>query len=170
MKKNQIISRICIALLWLGVLVWGLFYLPAGVCVFLVLLILFVAYIDYVRNNKNKAKGPNSELNMEGLTAKYGAPDDVIVTNPTKGNDVDGCILVYRDRGFFVINGQEIRKDEITDVLLKNDGANPYMPADYQLHITTNREDYPWMSVSVGDEPGWANEALMSFRKEVSAI
>ena len=169
MKKNQIISRVSIVVLCLGIFVWGLFVLPAGAVIFL-LLVLIVAYIDYLRNSKNKLTGPNSELNVDGLTEKYGAPDDVIVTDPTKGNEVEGCILVYREKGFFIIRGLEVRENEITDVVLKNDGPNPYLPADYQLHITTSRDDYPWLTVSVGNEPGWANEALLLFKKELKAI
>ena len=169
MRKKQVTSRISLAVLCLGILIWGILVLPAGAVIFLFLL-LIVAYIDYFRHGKNKRQEGNSELNVERLTDKYGAPDDVIVTNPTKGNEVEGCILVFRNKGFFIINGLEVRKSEITDVVLKNDGPNPYLPADYQLHITTSREDYPWLTVSVGNEPEWANEALLLFRKELTAI
>ena len=167
MSKNQIISRCGIGMLCLGIFVWALFTLPAGAIVFLVI-ILLVAYIDYRRMEKNNVKGSNSELNMAGLTAKYGEPDNIIVTNPTRGNEVTGCILVYRTKGLFIINGLEVKKSEIEDYILKNEGSTPYMPADYYLRLSTTLENYPWISVSVGCEISWAEQVLTEFQNELA--
>ena len=104
---------------------------------------------------------------MVGLTEKYGQPDDVIVTNPTRGNEVEGCMLVYREKGLLIIRGVEVKKSAITDYVLKNDGPNPYMPADYYLRISTTLEDYPLLSVSVGYEISWAEQVLKEFQHEL---
>lgn len=164
MNQRKLISRIGILLLCLGILVWALFTLPAGaVVVFVVFLI--AAYINYVRNVKDKVEGPNEELNIEGLTEKYGIPDDTIIANPTRGSEVEGCILVYHDKGMLLINGLEVKKSEITDYVLKNDGPNPYLPADYQLRITTTLEEHPMLAVSLGNELTWAEQVMMEFKQ-----
>lgn len=168
MNKHQILSRVSIVALCLGIFIWALFVLPAGAIVFLII-ILIAAYVDYRRCEKNKLKGPNSELNVDGLIEKYGNPDDIIVANPTRGNEVGGCVLVYREKGFLIINGLEVKKSEITDYLLKNTGFNPYLPPDYQLYITTTLEDYPLLTVSLGNEVSWANEVLKQFQLELAA-
>ena len=168
MKKNKFISRIGIVILCLGVFVWALFSIPAG-AILILLLVLIVAYINYSKTEKHKIIGPNSELNVEGLTEKYGNPDDVIITNPTRGNEVDACILVYRNKGLLIINGLEVKKSEITEYVLKNDGPNPYLPADYHVHITTTLEDYPQLCVSLGNELSWAEEVLKQLQQEMAA-
>lgn len=167
MNKNQIVSRISIAVLCLGLFIWALFILPGGAVVFF-LIFLIAAYFDYKRGNWNKVESPNSELNIEGLVAKYGTPDDTIVANPTCGNDVEGCILVYRKEGLLIINGLEVKKSEITDYVLKNDALTPYLPTDYQLHISTAMDDYPNLYVPVGNELTWAEQVLVEFKQEMS--
>ena len=164
MNKRKLISRIGILLLCLGIFVWALFTLPAAGLIVLVIF-LIAAYINYVRNGKDKVEGPNDELNMEGLIEKYGTPDDTIIANPTRGSEVGGCILVYHDKGILLINGLEVKKTEITDYVLKNDGPNPYLPADYQLHITTTLENYPLLSVSLGNEVTWAEQVMLEFKE-----
>ena len=167
MKKTNLISRLSIGLLCLGIFAWALLTLPAGAMLVLIIF-LIAAYINYIRNVKNKVEGPNSELNIEGLTEKYGTPDDTIIANPTRGNEVEGCILVYREAQLMIINGLEVKKSEITDCVLKNDGVNPYMPADYQLRLTTTLKDYPTLSVSLGNEISWAEQVLLEFQKEIN--
>lgn len=166
MKRNQILSRLGIFMLCVAILVWAVVTLPVGV-VFILVIFLIVAYISYLKTNKDNLDGPNRELNIQGLTEKYGTPDDMITTDPTRGNEVQGCILVYREKGFFVINGLEVKKSEITDCVLKNDGPHPYLPADYHLHLATTLDDYPVLTVSVGNEVSWAEQVLMEVQKEL---
>ena len=168
MTRNQLIARISVGILCLGIFVFALFTLPSGALVFLVILLMAAAY-DYKRKGKTHVKGPDHELNIQGLVEKYGDPDDTIISNPTRGNEVEGCILVYRAKGFLIINGLEVKKSEITDYVLKNDGLNPYLPADYQLHITTTLDDYPMLCVSLGNEISWAEEVLREFQQEMKA-
>ena len=167
MNKNQLVSRISTAVLCLGLFVWALFVLPGGAVIF-VLIFLIAAYFDYKRGAKNEVEGPNSELNMDGLIKKYGTPDHTIIANPTCGNDVEGCILVYHNEGFMIINGLEVKKSEITDCVLKNDASIPYLPSDYQLHISTTLDDNPNLYVPVGNEHTWAEQVLMELKNEMT--
>ena len=167
MTRKEKTARISIGVLCLGLFVLALFTLPGAAIVFLAIF-LIAAFFDYKHRTKNMVEGPNSELNMEGLVEKYGDPDDTIIANPTRGNDVEGCILVYREKGFFIINGLEVKKSEITDYIMKNDGPNPYLPADYQLHITTTLDDYPMLCVSLGNEIFWAEQVVIEFKDEMN--
>ena len=168
MTRNQLVARISIGVLCLGLFVFALFTLPGAAMVFIAIF-LIAAVIDYKRKAKKHVEGPNCELNIQGLVDKYGDPDDTIIANPTRGNEVEGCILVYREKGFLIVNGLEVKKSEITDYVLKNDGPNPYLPADYQLHLTTTLEDYPMLCVSLGNEISWAEEVLREFQQEMKS-
>lgn len=168
MTRNQLVARISIGVLCLGLFVFALFTLPGAAMVFIAIF-LIAAVIDYKRKAKKHVEGPNRELNIQGLVDKYGDPDDTIIANPTRGNEVEGCMLVYREKGFLIVNGLEVKKSEITDYVLKNDGPNPYLPADYQLHLTTTLEDYPMLCVSLGNEISWAEEVLREFQQEMKS-
>ena len=169
MTRKEKTARISIGVLCLGLFVFALFTLPGSAMIFL-LIFLIAAYFDYKHKSKNQVEGQNKELNVQGLVEKYGDPDDTIIANPTRGNDVEGCILVYKEKGFLIINGLEVKKSEITDYVLKNDGANPYLPADYQLHLTTTLDDYPMLCVPLGNEISWAEEVLREFQQEIQSL
>ena len=165
--KKKIIYRIGIILLYVGIFLWGVFTLPAGAVVFLALFFL-VVYFDVFRKRKKQLKAPDAELNVQGLVEKFGEPDDMIVANPTRGNEVDSTILVYREKGFLIISGLVVKKSEIKDVVLKNEEI-PYLPADYQLRFTTDLKDYPCLFVPVGNTLTWGNEVLLQLQQELSS-
>lgn len=164
--KKKLLYRLGIILLYVGIFLWGVFSLPAGAVAFLVLFIL-VVYIDFSRKKKKQIEAPNDELNIQGLVEKYGEPDDMIIANPARGNEVDSTILVYRDKGFLIMSGLVVKKTEIKDVVLKNEEI-PYLPADYQLHVTTDIKDYPCLFIPVGNALTWGKEVLLQLQQELS--
>ena len=166
MKKNRFVSLIIVAALCVVVLALASFTLSfattVGLMVVLIVLLFFIG-----KGKKRHIADASGEPCMQKLTDRYGLPDDTLITNPARGNELEGCMLVYREKGMFVINGREIKKSDITDYALKNDATTPYFPADYYLRITTTLDDCPMLSVSVGNEISWAEQVLMLFKEEM---
>lgn len=127
----------------------------AGVFVVLLLLGLFVT----LRSDKASLARNDGTADLAAITNKYGAPDDSIVVNPTRGNEPDGVVLFYDREGFLYFNGIVVRKDEITDITFFN-SAIPYVGNDYQIAITTNSEEHPNVYIPTGNDLGWANNVL----------
>ncbi len=124
--------------------------------VFGVILFVFVVAI-YVMSKKRGQK--REEPRLDNFFKEFGTPDEQVVTDPLRSNEVTGSILCYTGLGFWVINGQVIRLSEIVSLNLKN-VENPYLPCDYKIHIETKRDDVPNIFVSVGADINWASDVI----------
>ena len=90
-----------------------------------------------------------------------GEPDDVIVVNPTKANEPEGSILLYRKEGVLVFFDKQIPLDKIVDVSVTN-VSNPYIPGAYHLLLVLS--DGKVTHIPAGPDREWANEALLQLR------
>ena len=88
-------------------------------------------------------------------------PDDVIVVNPTKANEPEGSILLYRKEGVLVFFDKQIPLDKIVDVSVTN-VSNPYIPGAYHLLLVLS--DGKVTHIPAGPDREWANEALLQLR------
>ena len=93
-----------------------------------------------------------------------GEPDDVIVVNPTKANEPDGSILIYRKEGVLVFFDKKIQLDKIVDVSVTN-VSNPYIPGAYHLLLVLS--DGKVAHIPAGADREWANEALLQLREAI---
>ena len=93
-----------------------------------------------------------------------GEPDDVIVVNPTKANEPDGSILIYRKEGVLVFFDKQIPLDKIVDVSVTN-VSNPYIPGAYHLLLVLS--DGKVTHIPAGADREWANEALIQLREAI---
>ena len=145
-----------------------------AVCIYLLFLkpiygiigLMVQGVITFMQRNKKSEPTPQRPLLSDFIT-EYGLPEEHIVTNPTRGNDIDGAILYYRRLGFLVINGYMIYKNDITGMTLKNI-ENPYLPCDYQIRIETSSEDHPVLFVSVGADSHWATDVTRQLQVALS--
>ena len=162
MKGKVLISIIAlIAALW-----FVLYYIGVAVAV-VVLLLIFAGFLVSARpKNTNLIPDQVSE-NIQTVTDTYGTPDDIIIVNPTRGNELDGVVLVYDEKGFLYYNGILLNKNEITDVSFFN-AANPYMANDYQVVIKTTSERYPSVYISAGNELGWAKDLSTQIKSHLN--
>jgi hypothetical protein len=145
------------------VLVYTGYYTSAVIAIILFLLI-FASLLFSERHKNDVDLIPNLAFeNIQTVTETYGTPDDIVVVNPTRGNQLDGVILVYDEKGFLYINGIILNKNEITDVSFFN-AANPYMSNEYQIVIKTTSERNPSVYISVGNELGWAKNVLFQIK------
>ena len=135
-------------------------------------LVLGVACVAYgvcnlVVLKKRKARGIPEEEGADGAEGDSqpiqiaGEPDDVIVVNPTKANEPEGSILLYRKEGVLVFFDKQIPLDKIVDVSMTN-VSNPYIPGAYHLLLVLS--DGKVTHIPAGPDREWANEALLQLR------
>ena len=91
-------------------------------------------------------------------------PDDLIVVNPTKANEPEGSILLYRKESVIVYGDKQIPLDMITDVSMTN-VSNPYIPGAY--HFLLVLSDGQVVHIPAGQDREWANEALKQLREAI---
>lgn len=91
-------------------------------------------------------------------------PDELIVVNPTKANDPEGSILLYRKEGVLVYGDMKIPLDMITDVSMKN-VSDPYILGAYHLLLVLSNGEVT--HIPAGQDREWANEALIQLRDAV---
>ena len=92
-------------------------------------------------------------------------PDAQVIVNPTRPNEPDGSILVYRKENVLVYNGTQIPIDKIIDAFVVNANDNPYIPAAY--HIQLNQGNEKAARIPVGMDAEWANEALKQLKEAI---
>ena len=91
-------------------------------------------------------------------------PDELIVVNPTKANEPEGSILLYRKEGVLVFGDKQIPLDMITDVSMKN-VSDPYILGAYHLLLVLSNGQV--VHIPAGQDREWANEALIQLRDAV---
>ena len=94
-----------------------------------------------------------------------GEPDDQIVVNPTRANEPDGSILLYRKEGVLAYKDKRIPIDWIVDAFVINNNSNPYLPPEYYLRL--NLEDGSFERIPAGLDAEWAQEALKHLQEAV---
>ncbi|MCR5130162.1 MAG: hypothetical protein K6C10_01705 [Prevotella sp.] len=114
----------------------------------------------------NKEGSPSGKT-VDELVSIYGEPDDIVLLNAAKGNDANGVVLVYNARGLLIINGEEVRKSDITEVTFNN-AAMAYLPYDYQVMLTTRNKQKPEIHLYVGCDVEWARDVAEEIRKHIS--
>ena len=91
-------------------------------------------------------------------------PDDLIVVNPTKANEPEGSILLYRKEGVLVYGDKQIPLDMITDVSMTN-VSDPYILGAYHLLLVLSNGQVA--HIPAGQDREWANEALIQLREAI---
>ena len=91
-------------------------------------------------------------------------PDVLIVVNPTKANEPEGSILLYRKEGVIVYGDKQIPLDMITDVSMTN-VSDPYILGAYHLLLVLSNGQVA--HIPAGQDREWANEALIQLREAI---
>ena len=111
----------------------------------------------------------NSMLTVDELILLNGEPDDVILLDPTRGNDAQGVILVYMERRWFIINGEGISFDEIEDVTFNNTTIVSAQDS-YQVIIKLTGEQPTYFYLPVGYDRSWAVQVVKEIRQLIPKI
>lgn len=127
---------------------------------FLIVLAVIVLIALILKRRSTDPKAPDTK--SVPLPAE---PDAQVIVNPTRANDPEGAVLVYRKEGVLVYNGTQIPLDRIVDAFVVNANDNPYIPAAY--HIQLNMEKGKAARIPVGMDAEWANEALKQLQEAI---
>ena len=166
MKKTIFNIVFCIAIVAVPFFVNSLVLILA-----LVLLLVIGEWYDYKNEPKDVAPEPapepeGIETAIDNDLVQYGEPDDMIVIDPTRGNEPDGVILAYDTKGFLYYNGTIINKSEIRDVTFHN-AAIPYFVSDYQIIIATTSEAHPNVNIKVGSDLEIVKDVLVQIKSHL---
>ena len=146
MKRNTILAVIAILLLAFYYNVW-------------LLLLLVVILIGYFVNKYMEKREPPrvTFANTEDVELKYGEPDDVVVLDASKANELSALILFYTAQDVMVVAGDELKISDMVSVMPKN-MATPYTVDEYAVIITTKNPLRPSIHLRVGYDGGLARE------------
>ncbi len=123
----------------------------------LLALVVFIPFFLYRKHTRKDTVARPRLLTMEEVNAEYGEPDDCVVVDATRANEVAGCILVYNAKRLLLVAGEPLSMDDVVDVATVNT-ATPYTLGQYQLVITTRKPGREYVRVDAGLDSGWARE------------
>ena len=112
----------------------------------------------------------SEQQTLKDLIATYGEPDEIIVTDATRGSEAEGALLVYdkggkQDKGFFVYENHVIDKESITDITFNNScGTAFHLPDDFQVVISTNDERQPKIHIRAGNDISIVQEIILQMK------
>ena len=146
MKRNTILAVIAIFLLAFYYNVW-------------LLLLLVVIPIGYFTIKfMEKREPPRAAFaNTEEVELKYGEPDDVVVLDASRANELSTLVLFYTAQDVMVVAGEELKISDMVSVIPKN-MATPYTVDEYAVIITTKNPQHPTIHLRVGYDGGLARE------------
>ena len=107
---------------------------------------------------------------LQDLIDTYGTPDDIIVTDATRGNETDGVVLAYDKggsdgKGFFVCNGKVLDKSSITNITFNNNFGTAFgLPDEFQIVVTTNEENLPKCFIRAGNDIDTAKDIIKQMK------
>lgn len=152
MKKSIIIRNILLLVIAI-ILLENIFVQP----MLLALLVVPLAYGWQKLTHKEDEAVPARKhyQSIEEAEAELGTPDDMILTDATRGNELAGNIMVYLSRRLLVIDGVEVNMDDIADVATVN-MATPYTPGDYHVVLTLREPRKDYIRLPVGKDAQFA--------------
>ena len=127
------------------------------------LIVLAIIGLIYLILKKRSKEPQKPDTKPVALPAE---PDEQVVVNPTRANEPDGAILVYRQEKVLVYNGTQIPMDQIVDAFVINVNDNPYIPAAY--HIQLNLGKNKAARIPAGNDAEWAHEALKQLQEAIA--
>ncbi len=159
-------------LLWLAVILLAVFAFlmsNTGAAILLGgLLSLLLGKDRFERAANKKSNERDGTLqSMDEVTGRYGEPDDLVVTDAARGQELQGAIPVYDRLGLMVINGTETELKDITDITFNNAGT-PYGPPSYQVLIVTAGPPSRTQRIDVGYDAEWAKQIVLQLHRHLA--
>ncbi len=138
----------------------------------IILLVVFgfmLFLLEWRRNQRLKAQ-ERKPVSIDDIMSEKGEPDEIFVINPLLGSRSDGVVLLYKEKGVIVVNGEGIPVKNVTDVSFSN-YANAYLPSDYVVQIFTNLPGKDIIRIPTGsaNSPVFAKEIVQQIRSHVFA-
>ncbi len=155
MKRNIILPVIAIFLLIVLVFADAI----AGAIVFLALLLAYFLLRFLLSRKKDVVEETEGQSfsSLEEIVSNYGEPDDTIVLDASRANELSSLILFYKATDTAIIAGKVIRISEITGVAPKN-FALPYTVDEWGVVINTRNKACRDIHLRVGYDGGLASD------------
>lgn len=154
MKRNTVLSILAaVVIILCGLLDKAL----------LVLLIFPIGYFYFKHKEKKESIHTQPET-IEDIISRYGNPDDSIIIDASRGNEIAGVILIYKGKGFLIADGNEIYFADIASVTAKNT-ATPYTFGQFQIIFTLRNPAGKYVRLDAGYDANYANGAVSEINK-----
>ena len=123
------------------------------------LFILLLIPIVYFINKYFEKREPPKVIyaNTEEVESKYGEPDDVVVLDAARANELSALVLFYTEKDLMIIAGEEMKISDMISVTPKN-LATPYTMDEYAVVINTKNPQRATIHLRVGYDAGLARE------------
>lgn len=146
MKRNVILSAVAVVLL---ALVFG----PG-----LLLLLPVIPIANYFIRRKEEEKPQRITYEtVDEVEQRYGEPDDVVVLNAARANELSSLILFFTSHDVVIVAGEELRISDVVSVAAKN-LATPYTIDEQAVVIGTRIPDRSVIRLRVGYDGGLARQ------------
>lgn len=124
----------------------------------------FVITRSLARKKREDQKEVPMDTKEPDTTQLPSEPDEVIILDPTRANELNGAVLLYRKEGLLAFGTALIPIDRIMDISISN-ASNPYHPCAYRIHLKLN--DGRVAHIPAGQDAEWANDVLIQLRDAI---
>ena len=109
--------------------------------------------------------------NFTSYATSAAAADEIIIVDPTRGNDLEGTLLIFRQggadgKGYIVHCSQIIDMKSVKEVTFHN-AVNPYLPNAYQIVITADSDQCSRITIPAGYDVTWAMQVVLEIEKAI---
>ena len=132
----------------------------------LVLLVLLGGFVFFAKRNSSRSVASRvATVTVDDYVASHGDPEDVIVLDATRSNELDAVVLVYGKD--LVIEGKPVQRDKITGVTFNN-AQNPYVTNEYHLVLNTTIPETPLIDTPIGSDAQYAEDIVAQLSKHLN--
>ena len=123
------------------------------------LLLLLVIPLGYYTIKLREKREPKRKMysTMEEVEEELGKPDDVVVLDASRANELPALVLFYPSQDLMIAAGEPIKLSDLVSVAPKN-MATPYTIDEYAVILSTRNPDRPTIPLRVGYDNGLALE------------
>ena len=123
------------------------------------LLLLLVIPLGYYTIKLKEKREPQHKVygSLEEVEEEFGMPDDVVVLDASRANELPALVLFYDLRDLMIAAGEPLKLSDLISVVPKN-MATPYTIDEYAVILTTSIPDRPTIPLRVGYDNGLAME------------
>ena len=123
------------------------------------LLLLLVIPLGYYTIKLKEEREPKRKMysTVEEVEGEFGKPDDVVVLDASRANELPALVLFYPSQDLMIAAGEPIKLSDLISVAPKN-MATPYTIDEYAVILSTRIPDRPTISLRVGYDNGLALE------------
>ncbi|MBQ6433674.1 MAG: hypothetical protein IJJ94_07005 [Bacteroidaceae bacterium] len=123
------------------------------------LLLLLVIPLGYYTIKLREKREPKRKMysTIEEVEEEFGKPDDVVVLDASRANDLPALVLFYPSQDLMIAAGEPIKLSDLVSVSPKN-MATPYTIDEYAVILSTRNPDRPTIPLRVGYDNGLALE------------